>query len=157
MGNIPREANGDDWHYVAGVLREAFDLVQSGAWCEGDLARDSNGESALVYEEDACEWCASGAIMWAVGSDGDWPDNTTLESFCEQYKLPLLQEAVDYACREMVQRNKDILPHNATLEHVNDKGGYDAVLRCLQFAERYAKLHADKTVYTPPKTPQGGT
>lgn len=156
MGTIPKDAKGDDWGWTVGVLKEALRIISSGAWCQGHNAKDGNGEPAFIYEEDACRWCATGAIMYAVGTDGDWPDNSHgLESFCAEYDLPLIAEAVKHGCDALADRNPDMICRGAHLDYINDELGYNVVVKTLQLAVEHAEKKYS-TVYNAAKT-QGGT
>lgn len=50
---------------AADVLERAAALVRQG-WCKHSLAQDAAGEPVYPTDEDACRWCASGAILRAV-------------------------------------------------------------------------------------------
>lgn len=49
------------------VLLKAAELVERG-WCQGHYALDDHGNPALV-EDDACYFCAEGAIIAAMRND----------------------------------------------------------------------------------------
>lgn len=51
------------------VLEEAIHLLQIG-WCQDQLARDAAGEWADPDSVTATSWCATGAIMGAIGRLG---------------------------------------------------------------------------------------
>lgn len=48
------------------VLRKARDLLATGAWCQGNAARDKHGEPVDESDPSAVRWCALGAC-WHAG------------------------------------------------------------------------------------------
>ena len=52
---------------VADKLREARALIKRG-WCQGVPARDAKGNHVDLYGDEACKWCAWGAVRRVTDS-----------------------------------------------------------------------------------------
>lgn len=51
---------------ISDVLLKARDILNDPkAWCKGTFARDKNEKKASPYDPDACQFCATGAILKA--------------------------------------------------------------------------------------------
>ena len=50
-----------NYDFILQTLRSGRELIQSG-WCQGAPARDPYGNGVSALSEEACEWCASGAL-----------------------------------------------------------------------------------------------
>ena len=64
------------------ILKDAAYLVSKG-WCHGSYARDGNGDSVEFTSDDACMFCAMGAIQKASFSAvSDMTDAWQVCEFC---------------------------------------------------------------------------
>ena len=45
------------------VLLDAADVVGSGAWTQGAIARDADGNPCAANDPTAVAWCAQGAVL----------------------------------------------------------------------------------------------
>lgn len=49
------------------VFRKSIELLQEKDWCQGELARDKNGNMVYLGSSDAVAYCMLGAMHRAVG------------------------------------------------------------------------------------------
>ena len=64
------------------LLRMGRRRIEQG-WCQGDWARDANGEPTPPWDETAVSWCATGAALTEDCNDDDsgwWEALTQLKN-----------------------------------------------------------------------------
>ena len=56
----------------AQLLRDARALIATPErWTQGTFARDAAGRRTYTWADDACRWCAFGAVIASAGKDND--------------------------------------------------------------------------------------
>lgn len=93
------------------VLQAAYDLIgDKRRWCQGELARDCNGNGVLPTSQEAVVWCAMGALLKIGG--------------CRRAEVLLANACFD--------------SHNTNDVCVNDNLGYAAIRRMFRKAIKEA-------------------
>lgn len=91
------------------ILRKAADNCEKeGAWCQGEMARDSEGLIVGCHERSACSRCAWGHISYATGSYfsiGN-PADYAFGAHIQQ-RIPLFNDHPDRTQAEVVQALRD--------------------------------------------------
>ena len=101
------------------VLEVARGIISDGSrWCRGAMARNDVGDAVQPLSQDACRWCAAGAVEFAA------------DQICTLYGIPpgvgrddMRHDAVVTLDRAVRSRNnpKDHWYDNVTV--FNDQGG----------------------------------
>ena len=82
------------------VLKQAHDLLLQG-WTQGVAARDERGERVNALDDDACQWCVTGALeraIWDLYKLSD-KEATTLYLMAEDFISRVLEgDGVEGEC-----------------------------------------------------------
>ncbi len=103
---------------ISKILSDAKKLIANPEnWCKMDYAKDKNDNYVKFDSEDACKWCAAGAIKAA--------------SYLTNYEtLTIQSKCFDYSYRVLCGSN---------IEYFNDKGSHTDVLNLFDQMIRLAK------------------